>query len=70
MKKYGKLLGTVFALIAVIGLASFAYGKLKENTEIPAPMVNEKKKMILKNLLPIKNRKQKILLLRDKKLSM
>lgn len=40
MKKYGKLFGTVLALIAVIGLASFAYGKLKEKTETPAPIVN------------------------------
>ena len=36
MKKYGKITGIVIALVLVIGIASFAYGKLKNQIQSPS----------------------------------
>lgn len=43
MKKYGKLLVSLLALVVVIGLASFAYGKLKGQME-PQSLVEDTNK--------------------------
>lgn len=41
MKKYGKILGIVITLALVIGAASFAYGKLKNQIQQPSLVAQE-----------------------------
>ncbi|MBS6194105.1 MAG: TlpA family protein disulfide reductase [Clostridiales bacterium] len=44
MKKYGKLIAGIFLLAAVIGVAAFIYGKLKDEMQTPSLVENQQTK--------------------------